>query len=143
MPNVRDLIAEVKAAARGDAPMAKHASAGSSPGSGLSPAQLLVLADRIEKAGHVQEASAKIVEMRKAASVAPQYTEVELKKLAYKQALRELGFKGATVSPLTLLFGNMVEAQASLAKFAADATTTLISHAVQLGLSDDEEVPGE
>lgn len=142
MPDVRELIAEVKAAARGEAPMVKQASAGSARAS-LSPAQLLTLADRIEKAGHVQDASAKIVEMRKAASVAPELTEVELKKLAYRQALRELGFKGATLSPLNLLFGNMTEAQSALAKFAADATTTLMSHAVQLGLSNDEEAPSE
>lgn len=136
MSEVRDLVAEIRAQVRGAQGHTKGAS-GSSLES-LSPEQLQQLAERIEKEGHTQEASKRIVEMRKEAQASPAMTDVELKKLAYQQALRELGFKEGNLSPLNLLFGDMDEAQEKLAKIAADAVTTLISSAVDLALRDDE-----
>lgn len=143
MPNVRDLIKDIRAQARGETPMVKQASEGSSLDS-LSPAQLSTLADRIEKSGQLQEASRQIVDMQKESSTPQHVTEMQMKKMAYQAALRELGFPRGSVSAVDLLFGDMQQAQESLVKWAADAATTLISSAVQMGLSDEqEEAPSE
>lgn len=138
MPSVMDLVNEVTAMVQGEKVLTKQASLGSS--SGLSPEQMVTLADRLEKAGHVQDASARIVEMRKEASASPEITAGELKKLAYQQALRELGFRSGRLNAVDMFFGNMNGAQSFLAKEAADAASILISQAIQLGLQDDEEV---
>ena len=136
---VRDLIKEAKAMARGEDLLAKQSSNKGSSLNSLSPAQLNTLADRIEKAGHVQEASEKIVEMRKDAHASSQLTDVELKKLAYKQALRELGFKEAKLSPINVMFGNMEDMQNLMCKAGADIVSGFIADALNIGLSDNEE----
>ena len=138
---VKDLVAEIKAEVNGESTLLTKQASGQTVSSSLSPEQKMALADRIEKAGHVQEASQRIVEMRQSNQASPGPSEeLELRKLAYQQAARELGFKDGVVSPFNLLFGDMTEAQSSLAKQAADATTTLIQCAIEAGLSVDEGV---
>lgn len=132
MAGVKDLVDQIKAQVRQDSSrLVKQSS-----GHGLTPDQLGALADRLEKAGQVQEASRRVTAMREA-NASPGLTDVELKKLAYRQALRELGFEGGSMSSINLLFGNMTEAQDKLAKMAADAASSLIDYAVKLGLGEE------
>ena len=134
MPTAKELLAEIRGMASGSPGIQKTAFDESSLDA-MSPAQLELLAERLEKAGEAQEATARILEMRKAGQ-APQATDTELRKMAYQQACRELGFKRGSISPVELLFGNMPEAQDRLAKEAADAAAILIGNTVQMVLGE-------
>jgi hypothetical protein len=140
VPDVRDLINEVKAAVQGQRPVTKGASSGGSVLDSFTPLQFDALANRLEKVGQVQEATGRILEIRKEAQVRPEATQAEIRKLAYRQALRELGFsEGNRISPLSVLFGDMDKAQEKLAQLAANAASQLIAQAVQIGLGEEGE----
>ena len=118
--------------------LTKTASQGDSLDS-FTPEQLNSLAERLEKSAHVKEASDHILEMHNA-NQGTDASDPHLKKLAYQQALRELGFpEGMKLSAASMLFGDSDAAQLELAKTAADASMYLIGNAVHLGLSEEGE----